>query len=58
MARQKIGKLRRFSPGVTIGGRTVIGSGSDVTRDIPSNVFAVANGCRINREITDADRVI
>ena len=34
-------------PGVTIGDHTVIGAGSVVTRDIPSNVVAVGNPCRI-----------
>lgn len=43
-------------PGVTIGENTVIGSGSVVTRDIPSNVVAVGNPCRILREIDEHDR--
>ncbi len=34
-------------PGVTIGDRTVIGAGSVVTRDIPSDVFAAGNPCRV-----------
>jgi maltose O-acetyltransferase len=38
-------------PGVTIGSRTVIGAGSVVTRDIPSDVFAAGNPCRVIREI-------
>ena len=40
-------------PGVTIGSRTVIGAGSVVTRDIPDNVFAAGNPCRVIREITE-----
>lgn len=40
-------------PGVTIGSRSVIGAGSVVTRDIPDNVFAAGNPCRIIREITE-----
>lgn len=40
-------------PGVTIGDRTVIGAGSVVTRDIPSDVFAAGNPCRVIREISD-----
>ena len=45
------------NPGVTIGARSVIGSGSVVTRDIPSDVFAAGNPCRVIREITEADAV-
>lgn len=36
-------------PGVTIGSRTVIGAGSDVTRSIPDDVFAAGNPCRVIR---------
>ncbi|WP_282940850.1 sugar O-acetyltransferase [Paenibacillus sp. RC67] len=43
-------------PGVTIGDNTVIGSGSVVTKDIPANVIAVGNPCRVIREITEADK--
>lgn len=38
-------------PGVTIGDNTVIGAGSVVTKDIPSNVLAVGNPCRVIRTI-------
>jgi maltose O-acetyltransferase len=37
--------------GVTIGDRTTIGAGSVVTRDIPSDVLAVGNPCRIVRQL-------
>src|SRR5262245_11136055 len=40
-------------PGVHIGSRAVIGAGSVVTRDIPENVFAAGNPCRVIRELTD-----
>jgi maltose O-acetyltransferase len=40
-------------PGVRIGSRTVIGSGSVVTRDIPDGVLAVGNPCRVVREIIE-----
>ena len=40
-------------PGVRIGSRSVIGTGSVVTRDIPDNVFATGNPCRIVRKITE-----
>jgi maltose O-acetyltransferase len=36
-----------INPGVTIGSGTTIGSGSVVTRDIPSNVFAAGNPCKV-----------
>ena len=38
-------------PGVTIGDRTVIGAGSVVTRDIPEDVFAAGNPCRVIRSL-------
>jgi len=44
-----------INPGVSIGDKTVIGSGSVVTRDIPSGVIAAGNPCRVLREITDAE---
>jgi len=44
------------NPGVTIGDNVVLGSGSVVTKDIPDNVIAVGNPCRVLREITDEDR--
>jgi len=43
-------------PGVHIGSNVVIGGGSVVTRDIPDNVLAVGNPCRVVREITEEDR--
>jgi maltose O-acetyltransferase len=42
-------------PGVRIGSRAVIGAGSVVTRDVPGNVFAAGNPCRVIRPITPAD---
>lgn len=43
-------------PGVTIGDNTVIGAGSVVTKDIPANVVAVGNPCRVLRPISEHDR--
>lgn len=43
-------------PGVTIGDGCVIGAGSVVTRDIPPNVLAVGNPCRVVRELDHAVR--
>ena len=37
-------------PGVTIGDNTIIGAGSVVTKDIPDNVIAAGNPCRILRK--------
>lgn len=42
-------------PGVNIGSGTVIGAGSVVTHDIPANVVAAGNPCRVIRQITDED---
>jgi maltose O-acetyltransferase len=39
-------------PGVRIGSRSVIGAGSVVTRDVPDDVFAAGNPCRVVRAIT------
>jgi galactoside O-acetyltransferase len=44
------------NPGITIGENSVIGAGSVVTRDIPANVIAVGNPCRVLRPITERDR--
>ena len=43
-------------PGVHIGENSVIGAGSVVTRDIPANVLAVGNPCRVLREIGERDK--
>ena len=45
-------------PGVTIGDNTVIGAGSVVTRDIPANVVAAGNPCKVIRTLTEADSMI
>ncbi len=42
-------------PGVKIGDNSVIGAGSVVVDDIPDNVVAVGNPCKVIRKITDAD---
>lgn len=43
-------------PGITIGKNSVIGAGSIVTKDIPSDVIAVGNPCRVLRPICDIDK--
>ncbi|MBE6659538.1 MAG: sugar O-acetyltransferase [Ruminococcaceae bacterium] len=42
-------------PGVTIGDNTVVGAGSVVTKDLPANVVAAGNPCRILRTIGERD---
>ena len=44
-------------PGVTVGDNVVIGAGSVVTKDIPSNVVAVGNPCRVLRPVGERDRL-
>lgn len=44
-------------PGVSIGKHSVIGAGSVVTKDIPDDVVAVGNPCRIIRKITEDDKI-
>ena len=46
-----VGGSAVICPGVTIGDRTVIGAGSVVTKDIPSDVFAAGNPCKVIREL-------
>ena len=43
-------------PGVKIGDNVVIGAGSVVTKDLPDNVIAAGNPCRVIRKITQEDR--
>lgn len=51
-----IGAGALIMPGITIGDNVVIGAGSVVTKDLPSNVVAVGNPCRILREVNDHDK--
>lgn len=46
-----IGGSAVICPGVTIGDRSVIGAGSVVTKDIPADVFAAGNPCRVIRSL-------
>lgn len=46
-----IGGSAVLCPGVTIGDRTVIGAGSVVTKDLPSDVFAAGNPCKVIRDL-------
>ena len=43
-------------PGITVGNNTVVGAGSIVTKDLPDNVVAVGNPCRVLREINEHDK--
>ena len=51
-----IGGNTVICPGATIGDNVVIGAGSVVCKDIPDNVVAAGNPCRVIREITDEER--
>ena len=42
--------------GVTIGDNVVVGAGSVVTKDLPDNVVAVGNPCRVLRPVGERDR--
>ena len=44
-------------PGVTIGDNSVVGAGSVVTKDLPANVVAVGNPCRVLRPIGEHDKI-
>jgi len=45
-------------PGVTIGDNVVIGAGSVVTKDLPSNVVAFGDPCRVARPVGEHDREV
>lgn len=51
-----IGAGALIMPGVTIGDNVVIGEGSVVTKDTPSDVIAVGVPCRVLREVDEHDR--
>ena len=50
-----IGGNATIMPGVTIGSNVTIGAGSVVTKDIPDNVIAAGNPCRVIREVKEGD---
>ena len=52
-----VGSGVQIMPGVSIGDNAVIGAGSVLTRDIPSDVVAVGTPCRVVRAIGDHDRI-
>jgi acetyltransferase-like isoleucine patch superfamily enzyme len=45
------------NPGITIGDNSVIGSGSVITKNIPENVLAAGNPCKVLRKITSDDKM-
>lgn len=45
-------------PGRAYWEKFVIGAGSVVTKDIPANVVAVGNPCRVVRPVTEKDREV
>jgi maltose O-acetyltransferase len=46
-----------INPGIAIGDNSVIGSGSVISKDIPDNVIAAGNPCKVLRGITDEDKL-
>ncbi len=53
-----IGAGALIMPGVSIGDNTVVGAGSVVTKDLPANVVAAGNPCRVLRPIGEKDRQV
>lgn len=51
-----IGAAAVILPGITIGDNVVVGAGSVVTKDLPSDVVAVGNPCRVLRKVNEHDR--
>lgn len=51
-----IGSGVMIMPGITIGDNVVVGAGSVVTHDLPSNVVAVGTPCKVLREVGEHDR--
>lgn len=47
-----------INPGITVGDNSVIGSGSVISKDIPGNVIAAGNPCKVLREITEDDKLL
>lgn len=52
-----IGGSVTICPGVNIGDNTVIGAGSVVTHDLPSDVVAAGNPCKVIRKLTEKDSI-
>lgn len=50
-----VGGSAIICPGVNIGDRSIIGAGSVVTRDIPADVFAAGNPCKVIRSLSDSN---
>jgi maltose O-acetyltransferase len=46
-----IGGASIICPGVSIGDRSIIGAGSVVTKDIPADVIAAGNPCKVIRKL-------
>jgi maltose O-acetyltransferase len=50
-----VGGSAVICPGVSIGDRSVIGAGSVVTKDIPADVFAAGNPCKVIRSLLQTE---
>ena len=46
-----------INPGIIIGNNSVIGAGSVITKDIPRDVIAMGNPCKVLREISEDDKL-
>ena len=46
-----------INPGISIGDNVIIGSGSVVTKNIPDNVIAAGNPCKVLRKIDENDKI-
>ena len=51
-----VGAGVHINQGITIGKNTIIGSGSVVTKDIPANMIAAGNPCKVIRPVTNEDK--
>lgn len=51
-----LGANALIMPGITIGDNVVVGAGSVVTKDLPFNVVAVGNPCKVLREVNEHDK--
>lgn len=53
-----VGGSAVICPGVSIGDRSIIGAGSVVTRDIPADVFAAGNPCKVIRPLGPEEKTL
>lgn len=51
-----IGAGALIMPGITIDDNVIVGAGSVVTKDLPPNVVAIGNPCKVLREVNEHDK--